>query len=123
VYGVFLLELASIIMVIYDMYRWFVSGFGSILALGNVQLSSVDTPMMGSFVAAIVQMFYCYRIYMINEKAWGVSVVVALVRVFFFYLDAIVFDVDSVGISRDCRRSLWRYCCTQPLPLLFVPCC
>ena len=69
-------------MSISDMYHWFAKGFGSILALGNVQLSTVDTPMIGAFVAAAVQMFYCYRIYTINKKAWWISVFVALVRLF-----------------------------------------
>ena len=84
VYTVFSMEFASSIMSIYDMYHWFAKGFGSILALGDVQLSTVDTPMMGAFVAAAVQMFYCYRIYTINKKAWWISVVVALVRLLYF---------------------------------------
>ena len=66
-------------MSLYDMYQWFAKGFGSILALGDVQVSSVDTFMMGALVAAAVQMFYCYRIYTIDKKAWWISVVVALV--------------------------------------------
>lgn len=98
-YTVFLLELASSIMVISDMYHWFASGFGSILALGNIELSAVDTPMLGAFVAAAVQLFYCYRIYTINKKAWGASVVVASVRVF-FYLDAkVVLTMISLQLA------------------------
>ena len=68
------------------MYQWFGSGYGNLLELGNIQLSGVDTPMLGAFVAAAVQMFYCYRIYTINKKAWGVSVIVALVRAFFSHI-------------------------------------
>jgi hypothetical protein len=83
-------------MVISDMYHWFASGFGSILALGNIELSAVDTPMLGAFVAAAVQMFYCYRIYTINKKAWGVSVVVALVRVFFYLNAKVVLTMISL---------------------------
>ena len=59
------------------------------LVLGDVQLCVVDTPMIGAIVAAAVQMFYCYRIYTINKKAWWVSVIVALVRLFFFSLRGI----------------------------------
>ena len=66
------------------MYQWFGSGYGNLLELGNIQLSGVDTPMLGAFVAAAVQMFYCYRIYTINEKAWSVSIIVGLVRAIFF---------------------------------------
>ena len=78
-------------MVISDFYHWFATGFGSVLGLNNIQLSAVDTPMMGAFVAAAVQMFYCYRIYTINKKAWGVSVIVALVCAFFFVSKPFVF--------------------------------
>jgi len=78
VYTVFLIELASILMSISDMFQWFGSGYGNLIALGNIQLSGVDTPMLGAFVAAAVQMFYCYRIYTINKKARWVSVIVAL---------------------------------------------
>jgi len=78
VYSVFLVELAAIAMSISDTYHWFASGFGNVVSLNDVQLSPVDTAMMSAFVAAAVQMFYCYRIYMINKKAWWVSVIVAL---------------------------------------------
>ena len=78
-------------MSLYHMYHWFAEGFGSILALDKIQLSSVDTPMMGAFVAAAVQMFYCYRIYTINKKAWWISVIVALVRLFLFHREAFIF--------------------------------
>ena len=76
-------------MTISDMFRWFGSGYGNLLELGNVQLSPVDTPMLGAFVAAAVQMFYCYRIYTINKKAWWISVFVALVRDYIYiYMEA-----------------------------------
>jgi hypothetical protein len=71
-------------MNISDIFHWFASGYGNIVILGDIELSAVDTPMIGAFVAAAVQMFYCYRIYTINKKAWPVSIVVALVRAFFF---------------------------------------
>jgi hypothetical protein len=82
VYTVFLFEFVSILMTISDMFQWFGSGYGNLIELGNIQLSGVDTPMLGAFVAAAVQLFYCYRIYTINKKAWWISVFVALVRAF-----------------------------------------
>jgi len=78
VYSVFLMELAASMMSISDTYHWFATGFGNALALNDVQLAPVDTGMMCAFVAAAVQMFYCYRIYIINKKAGWVSVIVAL---------------------------------------------
>ena len=100
-YTVFLLEFASILMTISDMYQWFGSGYGNLLELGNIQLSGVDTPMLGAFVAAAVQMFYCYRIYTINKKAWGVSIIVALVRAFSSYLEVnFIYDILQLALAQ-----------------------
>ena len=87
-------------MILYDMYQWFAKGFGRMLALGDVQLSIVDTPMIGALVAAAVQMFYCYRIYTINKKAWWVSVIVASVRLYLIIIAKHLYsDITSVGNS------------------------
>jgi hypothetical protein len=48
VYTLLAIEFASTFMTISDICHWFGSGFG------NIQLSAVDTPMLGSFVAAAV---------------------------------------------------------------------
>ena len=120
-YTVFILELASILMTISDMFQWFGSGYGNLIELGNIQLSGVDTPMLGAFIAAAVQMFYCYRIYTINKKAWWVSVFVALVRAFYIYLEAIViYYITSAGINSDCRGPLRCCRCTQSHLLLIL---
>ena len=118
-YTVFILELISILMTISDMFKWFGSGYGNLIELGNIQLSGVDTPMLGAFIAAAVQMFYCYRIYTINKKAWWVSVFVALVRAFLYlYLEAITSDIASAGINSDCCRPLRCCRCMQSHLLL-----
>jgi hypothetical protein len=78
VYIVFSMEIAASIMTISDIFHWFATGYGNLLALSRIELSAIDTPMLGAFIGAFVQMFYCYRMYRINKKAWGIAVVVAL---------------------------------------------
>ena len=106
-------------MTISDMFQWFGSGYGNLIQLGNIQLSGVDTPMLGAFVAAAVQMFYCYRIYTINKKAWWISVFVALVRDFHIWKQ-FLFDINSASINSNCCRRLRRCHCTQSRPLLIL---
>ncbi|KAJ7644763.1 hypothetical protein FB45DRAFT_672292, partial [Roridomyces roridus] len=77
VWSVFILDLASTVMCIADAWHWFASGYGSIVALSDIWLSAFDTPMIGAFVAAIVQCFYGYRMWTLNKYMLPVSVVVA----------------------------------------------
>lgn len=69
VYGVFFLDTVSTMMTFGDWYHWFAEGFGNLSAIDDVFLSGIDTPMLGSFVAAIVQGFYAYRIYKLERKS------------------------------------------------------
>jgi hypothetical protein len=87
-------------MTLYDMFRWFGSGYGNIIELGKIQLSAVDTPMLGAFIAAAVQMFYCYRIYTINKKAWWISVFVALVRTSFFSISGFLLTLLQLALTQ-----------------------
>ncbi|KAJ7493150.1 hypothetical protein B0H11DRAFT_2005112 [Mycena galericulata] len=79
VYSVFLLDLASTLMCIGDVYHWFGAGFGNLLAVDDVFLSAFDTPMIGSFLAAIVQCFYCYRLWTLNKRLAPLCILVGLI--------------------------------------------
>ncbi|KAF9523965.1 hypothetical protein CPB83DRAFT_646471 [Crepidotus variabilis] len=79
VYGIFANDTASVIMNIYDIYHWFAKDFGSVSALDQVMLSPVYVPMMGSIVAGSVQLFYSYRIFLLERKAWPISLFIVLV--------------------------------------------
>ncbi|KAE9400302.1 hypothetical protein BT96DRAFT_819424, partial [Gymnopus androsaceus JB14] len=79
VYGVFMLDSAATFMSLADQYHWFAVGFGNPLFIHQVYLSIFDTPMLGAFLAAIVQCFYCYRMYTLSKKTWPVCILVMLV--------------------------------------------
>jgi hypothetical protein len=73
------MDLAATAMCFADMYHWFGTGFGNIIALNDIFLSGFDTPMIGAFIAALVQGFYCFRLWTINKYTLPVCIVVILV--------------------------------------------
>ncbi|KAK6984825.1 hypothetical protein R3P38DRAFT_339649 [Favolaschia claudopus] len=76
VYSVFTIDLAATVMCFADAYHWFASGYGNLLALNDVWLSGFDTPMLGAWLAAIVQCFYAYRLWTINKYTLPVVIIV-----------------------------------------------
>jgi hypothetical protein len=70
VYIVFLLETVQTALSGADLYYWFAVGLGKPDHLFSSFLSFLDVPIMGSFVASIVQFFLVYRIWVISEKRW-----------------------------------------------------
>ncbi|KAJ7185129.1 hypothetical protein GGX14DRAFT_383702, partial [Mycena pura] len=79
VYSVFILDLASTVMCVADAYHWFASGFESIAALNDTFLSGFDTPMIGALLAAIVQCFYCYRMWTLNKYTLPICILIVMV--------------------------------------------
>lgn len=79
VYGTFLLETLQICMSGADSFYWFASGFGNMAHLANPYLSPFDTPMIGSLVSLIVQLFFCYRIYVLSKRKWWICAIIASV--------------------------------------------
>jgi len=61
-----------------DAFYWFCSGFGNLLHLDNVYFSFFDTPMLGGLIAAIVQIFFCYRIYILSRSRILPAIVCAM---------------------------------------------
>ncbi|KAG6854552.1 hypothetical protein C0991_004888 [Blastosporella zonata] len=53
-----------------DVFQWFAPGFGNLANVKNPLTSPVNTPVMGSIMALVVQIFFCYRISVINREAW-----------------------------------------------------
>ncbi|KAF5386559.1 hypothetical protein D9615_001588 [Tricholomella constricta] len=64
-----------------DMYHWFAKGFGNVLNFADPRLSPFYTPMMGSIMALVVQLFFCYRIWVINRSFWWWCLLIAAVSV------------------------------------------
>ena len=55
-------------MVTADAFHWFVFGFGNMNRLDDTFLNSWDVVLIDSVVALIVQSFYCWRIYLLQES-------------------------------------------------------
>ncbi|KAJ7286449.1 hypothetical protein C8J57DRAFT_664097 [Mycena rebaudengoi] len=79
VYIVFLLDLASTTMSFADAYHWFAAGFGNLSALDDIYLSAIDTPMIGSLLAAIAQCYYCYRLWRFSRYTLPICILAVLI--------------------------------------------
>ncbi|EKM78271.1 hypothetical protein AGABI1DRAFT_129390 [Agaricus bisporus var. burnettii JB137-S8] len=66
VYVTFILELVSTGMTVADGYHWLVRGFGEPDVLAGFFLANFDSPIIGSLVAVISQVAYCWRIYRLS---------------------------------------------------------
>ncbi|KAJ7448779.1 hypothetical protein FB451DRAFT_1411205 [Mycena latifolia] len=79
VYFIFLTMTVCTCLNAADVQFWFGAGFGDIARFADPGYSRFYTPLMGSFIAMLVQLFYCYRITVIRRTAWPLSVVIALI--------------------------------------------
>jgi len=70
VYGVFFLDTLQTIFTGVDAWYWFCEGYGNLIKLSNPYISAFDTPMMGSLIELIVQLFFCYRIFVLGQSPW-----------------------------------------------------
>ena len=66
----YVLELVQVCSAGADAYYWFCSGYGNLQHLDNTYLSPFDTPMLGSIIAFIVQVFFCHRIWKLRTNNW-----------------------------------------------------
>ncbi|THU84970.1 hypothetical protein K435DRAFT_686497, partial [Dendrothele bispora CBS 962.96] len=80
VYFLGTLESITSILMLVDNYRWFASGFGDLKGLDNPLMSPFYSPIADSIVGLIVQLFYCYRIYILRKSFW-LPMTIALVSV------------------------------------------
>ncbi|KAJ7615430.1 hypothetical protein FB45DRAFT_1064357 [Roridomyces roridus] len=78
VYYIFLVMLACTLLNIIDTQYWFGDGFGDIVRFGNPHHARFYTPLMGSFVAMLVQLFLAVRIVRLKRSAWPVAVFIGL---------------------------------------------
>ncbi|KAG6887806.1 hypothetical protein C0995_012579 [Termitomyces sp. Mi166 len=62
-----------------DMYNWFAKDFGDINSFENPRLGPFYAIIMGSFMAFMVQLFFCYRIWIINRAIWWLCLVIAAI--------------------------------------------
>ncbi|KAJ7464272.1 hypothetical protein B0H11DRAFT_2309443 [Mycena galericulata] len=81
VYFVFLVIIVCICLNISDMYYWFGSGFGDSARLVNFRYSSIYAPILSPLVSTLVQVFFCYRIFIIKRSAWPITVLISMISV------------------------------------------
>ncbi|KAI0742420.1 hypothetical protein C8Q80DRAFT_1273096 [Daedaleopsis nitida] len=68
VYGLFLLDVAQTVMVTADAFHWFVFGFGNMNRLDDTFLNSWDVPFLDAIITTVVQVFYCWRIWVLRKS-------------------------------------------------------
>ena len=67
-YFVFLLETAQTALSGSDVYYWFIAGFGNEERLPRSHFGGIDVCFMIGFISFIVQAYFCYRIWVLNNK-------------------------------------------------------
>jgi hypothetical protein len=55
------------------------TGFGDVEGLQKSRFSPIDIPIMGAFISLIVQVFFCYRIWVLNRRLWWLCAIIAVV--------------------------------------------
>jgi hypothetical protein len=82
VYTSFFLETVQTVLNGHDAYHMFGVGYGNMLELTSVQLSWFALPVLGGVIAAAVQIFYSYRIWVLSGSniLAGVLVLIALLQ-------------------------------------------
>ncbi|KAJ7506161.1 hypothetical protein B0H11DRAFT_2272366 [Mycena galericulata] len=78
VYFVFLAMAVCTCLNAADVHYWYAAGFGDLEKFGEARFSPFYTPIMGSVIALIVQLFYCYRISVFRSNAVWFTAVIAL---------------------------------------------
>ncbi|PFH46696.1 hypothetical protein AMATHDRAFT_88171 [Amanita thiersii Skay4041] len=81
VYSIMTVEILQICMNGADVFYWFARGYGNLLMLDSTYLSPFDTPMLGSIVALIIQLFFCYRIWTLRKSYWWISSIIGLISI------------------------------------------
>jgi len=81
VYSIFFFMALSACLNAADAYFWYASGFGNLIQFGKAHISPFYTPIMGSVIASIIQLFFCYRIWIIKKSALPLSIVIAVISI------------------------------------------
>jgi len=76
VYGLGVLDTLQTTMFTADIFHWFVFGFGNMDKLDENFLNAWDVPFCAAVISLVVQVFYCWRIYVLRNKALIVPVII-----------------------------------------------
>ncbi|TFK32638.1 hypothetical protein BDQ12DRAFT_692246 [Crucibulum laeve] len=74
---IYVLETVQVCLSAADIYFWFGTGYGNVLQLDKPHISPFDTPIMCAVVSLIVQLWFCYRIWILDNSMVWVSGIIA----------------------------------------------
>ncbi|KAK7436365.1 hypothetical protein VKT23_019213 [Stygiomarasmius scandens] len=75
VYFLGALELIQSALASVDGYHWFAKGFGNMITLDDPYISAFDSPFLDGLIALMVQLFFCYRIWVLHKSYFLVAAV------------------------------------------------
>ncbi|KAF5347564.1 hypothetical protein D9756_010638 [Leucocoprinus leucothites] len=75
VHFIFLVDTVQTIMMMDDVFYWFVYNFGDTSVMFQLNLASIDGPFLDAVIALTVQLVYCWRIWVLGK--WRVLPAVA----------------------------------------------
>ena len=63
-----------------DIYYWFIAGFGNVERLSHSHFAGIDIPFITGVISLLIQGYFCYRIWVMNNKrlswlCWIIAVV------------------------------------------------
>ncbi|KAF5350065.1 hypothetical protein D9756_009073 [Leucocoprinus leucothites] len=67
VHFIFLLDAVQSIMVMADAFEWYVYNFGDYDHLLDFAFAGIDSPILDGVIAFVVQLVYCWRIWVLSE--------------------------------------------------------
>jgi len=79
VHFIFLAMTLCVGLNVWDVEVWFGIRFGNLDLFLDPLYAWFYSPLMGSFIATLVQLFFCWRIFVIRRTAWRLALLIALV--------------------------------------------
>ncbi|KAI9445946.1 hypothetical protein H4582DRAFT_2069310 [Lactarius indigo] len=80
-YFIFLLETAQTALTGADVYYWFVAEFGNVQHLEKSHFAPIDIPIITAVISFIVQIYFCYRIWVLSRRSSWICWIIAVAAV------------------------------------------
>ncbi|KAJ4478659.1 hypothetical protein C8J55DRAFT_514646 [Lentinula edodes] len=100
---VYLLDWAQTCSATYDTFQWFVWGWGDVPGLYDLYSSFLNIPIFSSVIAAIVQVFFGWRIWKFSQSTviFGLVTILALLQLGGGFAVGILLWRDASEVSRS----------------------
>jgi len=80
-YFAFLLETLQTALNGADVFYWFIQGFGDVDRLQNSHFAPIDIPIIHAIISFVVQVYFCYRIWILNKRSSWLCIIIATASV------------------------------------------